>query len=163
MTARIVPLLPRHVRGFHAALDGVAREGRFLAMTEAPPLAAARRFIRNGVAAGSLQFVALIDDTVVGWCDISRLPHAAQRHSGTLGMGVVAAQRGRGIGRALLDATLARADETGLMRVELRVRNDNVPAIRLYERSGFEVEGTCRRYLQHEGAYYDALIMARLR
>ena len=23
--------------------------------------------------------------------------------------------------------------------------------------------GTCRRYLQHEGAYYDALIMARLR
>jgi hypothetical protein len=94
MTTRIVPLLPRHVRGFHAALDGIAREGRFLAMTEAPPLAAARRFIRNGVAAGSLQFVALIDDTVVGWCDISRLPHAAQRHSGTLGMGVVAAQRG---------------------------------------------------------------------
>ena len=43
------------------------------------------------------------------------------------------------------------------------MRTDNLPAIRLYEHSGFEVEGTCRRYLQHEGTYYDALIMARLR
>ena len=163
MTARIVPLLPRHARGFHAALDDVAREGRFLAMTEAPPLAAARRFIRNGVTAGSVQFVALVEETVVGWCDISRLTWSTRRHSGTLGMGVVAGQRGRGIGRALLDATLARADETGLTRVELRVRIDNLPAIRLYEHCGFEVEGTCRRYLQHEGTYYDALIMARLR
>ena len=109
MTARIVPLLPRHVRGFHAALDSVAREGRFLAMIEAPPLAAARRFVRNGTAAGSVQFVALVDEVVVGWCDISRLAWIAQRHSGTLGMGVIAPQRGRGVGRALLDATLARA------------------------------------------------------
>jgi RimJ/RimL family protein N-acetyltransferase len=163
MAVRIVPLLPRHVRGFHEALDSVAREGRFLAMVEAPPLAAARRFVRNGAAAGSVQFVALVEDAVVGWCDISRLAWVTQRHSGTLGMGVIAARRGRGIGRALLEAALARADEVGLTRVELRVRTDNAAAIRLYERCGFEVEGTCRRYLVHEGRAHDALIMARLR
>ena len=163
MAVRIVPLLPRHVRGFHEALDSVAREGRFLAMIEAPPLDAARRFVRNGIATGSVQFVALVENTVVGWCDISRLAWITRRHSGTLGMGVIATQRGRGIGRSLLETTLARADEVGITRVELRVRTDNTAAIQLYERCGFAVEGTCRRYLVHEGRSHDALIMARLR
>jgi RimJ/RimL family protein N-acetyltransferase len=163
MTVRIVPLLPRHLRGFHAALDSVAREGRFLAMIEAPPLDATRRFLRNGTAAGSVQLVALVDDTVVGWCDVSRAAWNTRRHSGTLGMGVIASHRGRGIGRALLETTLARAGEAGITRVELRVRTDNTAAIRLYERCGFEVEGTCRRYLVHDGRSHDALLMARLR
>src|SRR5687767_8926123 len=132
MSAAIVPMLPRHVRGFHEALDSVARERRYLAMVEAPPLAAARRFIRNGIAAGSVQFVALVESAVVGWCDIARLAWVTQRHGGTLGMGLVAAHRGRGLGRALLEATLARADAVGITRVELRVRTDNEPAIGLY-------------------------------
>jgi hypothetical protein len=36
MQTMIVPLTPNLVRGFHAALDSVAREGRYLAMIEAP-------------------------------------------------------------------------------------------------------------------------------
>ena len=80
MTARIIPMQSRHVRGFHEALDSVAREGRFIAMIEAPPLAAARRFVRNGAAAGSVQLVALVHEAVVGWCDISRFAWLTQRH-----------------------------------------------------------------------------------
>jgi RimJ/RimL family protein N-acetyltransferase len=164
MSATIVPMLPRHVRGFHAALDSVAREGRYLALAEAPPLPAARRFIRNSIAGGSVLFVALVDDSVVGWCDVARLGWITQRHSGTLGMGVVAAHRGRGLGRALLAATLERADEVGITRVELRVRVDNEPAIRLYRAFGFVTEGRCRDYLRFAaGEHHDAWLMARVR
>ena len=164
MSAAIVPMLPRHVRGFHEALDSVARERRYLAMVEAPPLAAARRFIRNGIAAGSVQFVALVESAVVGWCDIARLAWVTQRHGGTLGMGLVAAHRGRGLGRALLEATLARADAVGITRVELRVRTDNEPAIGLYRSCGFVTEGRCQDYLRFEhDDRHDVWLMARVR
>ena len=163
MDAEIVPITPQLVRGFHAALDSVAREGRWLAMIEAPSLAAARSFVRNGAKTGAVHYVALVGRQVIGWCDVNRTRHAMQRHSGTLGMGIVAGFRGRGIGRALMTATLSDADALGLTRVELRVRTDNAAAIRLYERFGFVVEGNCRNYLHSHGAYHDALIMARLR
>ena len=78
-------------------------------------------------------------------------------------MGIVSGHRARGVGNALLSASLADADSIGLTRVELRVRTDNAAAIHLYEKSGFVTEGTCRKYLHSEGRYHDTLIMARLR
>jgi len=42
------------------------------------------------------------------------------------------------------------------------VRVDNAPAIALYRRFGFTAEGTCVRYLRMDGAWFDALLMARL-
>jgi RimJ/RimL family protein N-acetyltransferase len=163
MQTMIVPMTPKLVRGFHAALDSVAREGRWLAMLEAPSLDAARRFVRNGAKAGAIHHVALVDDLVIGWCDVNRPPFPTQRHSGTLGMGIVEGHRGHGVGTALLAATLDAADKIGLTRIELRVRTDNEVAIRLYLRFGFVTEGSCRQYLRVAGQYHDTLIMARLR
>jgi ribosomal-protein-alanine N-acetyltransferase len=68
------------------------------------------------------------------------------------------AWRGRGVGRALLDALLARADEAHA-QVFLEVRTDNAPAIALYEKHGFSRIGLRRRYYQPSGA--DAYTMSR--
>ena len=48
-------------------------------------------------------------------------------------------------------------------RLELEVYADNEPAIRLYERFGFEREGVLRQYAYRNGQLADALYMARLR
>jgi len=48
-------------------------------------------------------------------------------------------------------------------RIEIEVYTDNVPAIALYEKHGFVVEGTCRNYAFRDGRYVDAHVMARLR
>jgi ribosomal protein S18 acetylase RimI-like enzyme len=48
--------------------------------------------------------------------------------------------RGRGAGRAMLDAAEALARTRGLRYVSLMVTNDNTPARALYERSGFMTE-----------------------
>jgi L-phenylalanine/L-methionine N-acetyltransferase len=45
----------------------------------------------------------------------------------------------------------------------LTVYTDNERAIRLYQRFGFETEGTHRGYALKAGVYADALVMARLR
>ena len=162
MSWQVVPVERRHVAGFREVLDGVARERRYLAFLEAPPPARIRRFVLDGLRAGISQHVAVDDERVVGWCDVVPKSHDTLRHSGTLGMGVAASHRGIGVGTALLRATLEGAVARGLTRIELVVRTDNVPAIELYRRHGFELEGRLRRYVMVDGVAYDALQMARL-
>jgi ribosomal protein S18 acetylase RimI-like enzyme len=162
MACQVVPLEKHHIAGFHAVLDGVARERRWLAFLQAPPPARLRRFVLDNQRLGAVHCVALDNEQVVGWCDVIPKPFATQRHSGTLGMGIAATHRGRGIGTALLGATLAAAFARDLERIELIVRADNAAAIGLYRRAGFLQEGQLRRYLIVDGVAFDALQMARL-
>ncbi|PZQ70540.1 MAG: GNAT family N-acetyltransferase, partial [Variovorax paradoxus] len=62
-------------------------------------------------------------------------------HIGTVGMGLRPEARGQGLGRALLQAALARAWDCGFTRIELTVREDNHRARALYESLGFAHEG----------------------
>lgn len=159
---RITPLAPRHIAGFREALDAVARERRFLALTEAPPLAKVRRFLLESIRNGATHFVALDGDTVIGWCDVRPKTHETMRHSGVLGMGVLRGYRAHGLGRQLLSTTLEVAQAGAISRIELTVRADNVPAIALYRRHGFATEGVCRRSMRVDGEFHDTLIMAKL-
>jgi L-phenylalanine/L-methionine N-acetyltransferase len=72
--------------------------------------------------------------------------------------------QGRGIGRQLLQALLAIADnDLGLVRVELLVFPDNDGAVRLYESLGFAHEGVKRKCARRQGRLVNALTMARIR
>jgi ribosomal protein S18 acetylase RimI-like enzyme len=50
---------------------------------------------------------------------------------------VEAAERGRGVGRALLEAIEARAAELGATRLQLVADRDNAPALAFYARIGW--------------------------
>jgi len=163
LDVRIVPIARQYLAGFHSALDRVAREGRHLAMLEAPSYTRTRRFVLDSLKSGAIHVVAVAGhDEVIGWCDLRPKSMATQRHSAVLGMGLVAPYRGMGLGTRLLAATLEAAGQAGLQRAELIVRADNAPAIALYRRFGFELEGTLRDYLRVGGASHNALQMARL-
>ncbi len=71
--------------------------------------------------------------------------------------------QGKGVGTALMEAALDLADNwLNLTRIELRVYVDNAAAIALYEKFGFEVEGTHRRLAFRDGEYVDSYSMARV-
>ncbi len=161
MGVEIVQIQRRHIAGFRDLLDGVARERRWLAYLEAPPLPRIRRFVLNGLRNGMAHYVAIDDGRIVGWCDVNPKTHETQRHSGVLGMGVAVDYRGRGIGTALLTEAVDAALARGLSRIELVVRADNDAAIALYERHRFEHEGRLRDYMVVDGVSFDALLMAR--
>jgi putative acetyltransferase len=121
-----------------------------------------RKFVESRPA-GHVSLVALIGDGIVGSAGLDPFP-GRRSHAGHLGMGVHDDYVGQGIGAALLRALLDTADNwLNLRRLELTVYVDNAPAIALYERHGFEVEGTLRDYAFRDGAFVDALAMARLR
>ena len=115
---------------------------------------------------GLYSLVACVEREVVGSLGLETFPARwRMRHVGSIGMAVRDDWQGKGVGTALMEAALDLADNwLNLTRIELRVYADNAAAaIALYEKFGFEVEGTHRRLAFRDGEYIDAYSMARLK
>jgi len=113
---------------------------------------------------GLYSLVACAEGEVVGNIGLHTSPtRPRMRHVGSIGMAVRDDWQGKGVGTALMGAALDLADNwLNLTRVELRVYVDNAIGIALYEKFGFEIEGTHRRLVFRNGEYVDAYSMARL-
>jgi ribosomal protein S18 acetylase RimI-like enzyme len=158
----IAPIAAEHIESFHRLFDSIARERRYLAALEAPPLESFRSFVLDTIAQGQVRFAALSGGEVVGWCDALPKPLSIHRHVGVLGMGLLPAFRGQGIGRRLLERTLEAGRAGGLSRIELTVREDNPGAIALYQKVGFAAEGVQRNAFKVDGCYHNLIMMAVL-
>jgi L-phenylalanine/L-methionine N-acetyltransferase len=114
---------------------------------------------------GLYSLVACVDDEVVGQSGLHTLPNQPRRrHVGQLGMAVRDDWQGKGVGTALMQALVDLADNwLNLLRLELEVYTDNEPAVRLYTKFGFKIEGTAVRHAFRDGRYVDSYLMARLR
>ena len=127
-----------------------------------PTVASVRKFL-EGVSPDNLLIGAFVDERLVGTAGLHR-SGGRRRHVAGLGMGVADDLTGKGIGTALLRELLDAADNwLDIKRIELTVFHDNETAIRLYERHGFEREGLHRAFAYRDGAYVDAIAMARLK
>jgi L-amino acid N-acyltransferase YncA len=74
---------------------------------------------------------------------------------------VTSAARGRGTGRALLDALVARADATGIWTIQTSVFPENEASVALHERVGFRVVGRRERIAKLDGVWRDTLLLER--
>ncbi|TDV47193.1 ribosomal protein S18-alanine N-acetyltransferase [Actinophytocola oryzae] len=110
------------------------------------------------LTAGHHYVGAYTDGGLVGYAGLSVRGRPGDAEASVHTIGVDPAWQGKGIGRALLEALLARADESAAP-VYLEVRTDNAAAIGLYEAHGFTRIGFRRRYYWPSGA--DAYTMAR--
>lgn len=141
MNALVVATEEAHLADLYTVIDSVAREGKYLAFTKAPPLEHSLAFYQGLLKAGSPYFVAVAGTKVVGWCDVSFLMGESRAHIGVLGIGLLPEFRHQGLGRKLMEAAIAKSWSKGLTRIELNVREDNHNAKALYESLGFETEG----------------------
>ena len=111
-----------------------------------PPSAAVvtpAEIARLAARPGHLLLVAVIEGAVVGYAhaEVQESPGTPyKRPSAALhlhAMGVSAAHRGRGAGRALVGAVRSEGAARGLPEVSLDVYAFNTAALTLYEREGF--------------------------
>ena len=92
-------------------------------------------------SADSLMLLAKDGEVIVGNASLSRLPRRMS-HRGDISVAVAKEYWNKGIGRKLMEETIAFAKEHGFSVIDLQVRSDNVSAIHLYEKLGFRKIGT---------------------
>lgn len=153
---------PGDAEAFHRIFTGP----RVVAGTLQLPLLSLER-VRTRVTEptdGRYQLAACVDQEVVGTITLHTATQQRRRHVGEIGMAVRDDWQNRGVGSALMQAALDLADNwLNLVRIELEVYTDNAAGIALYQKFGFEIEGTLRSYAFRNGQYVDAYAMARLR
>ncbi len=110
------------------------------------------------------RFVAVEDGEVVGWIAVS--PTSSREcYAGVVENSVYVAEtaRGRGVGRALMDALLASTDAAGIWTIETGVFPENEATLALHERAGFRVVGRRERISQLGGIWRDTMLLERRR
>jgi putative acetyltransferase len=113
---------------------------------------------------GMIRLVAEVDGRVIGVSTLHPNHRPRMQHMAGCGVGVHPNYWNKGAGSALMAAIVDLADNwLDLKRIELEVYVDNAAAIHLYEKFGFVIEGTKRKYAFREGEYVDTHVMARVR
>jgi len=109
--------------------------------------------------------VACIESEIVAMGGLDLFPKSPRRrHAGHIGLAVHDKWQSKGVGSALMRALIDLADNwLDLSRLELSVFTDNEPALKLYKKLGFVVEGTHKKFAFRDGKYVDAYTMARVR
>ncbi|GAC1335442.1 MAG: ribosomal protein S18-alanine N-acetyltransferase [Beijerinckiaceae bacterium] len=80
------------------------------------------------------------------------LSRQAAGEAEVLSVAVAKSERGKGVGRALMSAHLARLAAAGVATVFLEVDAGNASAIALYRRLGFDTVGERKSYYRRQGA-----------
>ncbi|CAB3785007.1 GNAT family N-acetyltransferase [Paraburkholderia fynbosensis] len=103
------------------------------------------------------------DTPLIGVVGLARNPRERERHkAAVVGTYVAPEAAGRGVGRALLNELLARAERVdGLRQLQLMVDSSNEAARKLYESMGFRQYGREVDGLNVDGVFYDTDLMMR--
>jgi len=124
----------------------------------------ARQRLGEAPPPGLHRLVAMDNGRWVGLIVIHQHQNPRMIHSGGLGMMVHPDYWSLGIGSRLMEGILDITDNwLDLRRVELEVNTDNPAAIHLYQKFGFEIEGTHTLHAFGNGRWTDSYFMARLR
>lgn len=125
-------------------------------------------FIKRAIAGEGMQqcvvgIIDLVDGALCGIAYLRDIDWISRNAAFGLMIGRRDRQR-RGIGRRALRLMLQHGfDVLNLERIYLYVVEYNLPALRLYETSGFAYEGTFRKHIALGGQRFDLLAMGMLR
>ena len=163
---RIVPADPARAQAALAFGRAVAAETDFLhrlPVERAPDAASMETVLRQFAGAGNcLLLHAWHGDCIVGEAGLQGGSLERTRHVASLGIAVLRAYWGQGIGRALVLGLEDFAREAGILRIELSVMVHNARARSLYQRLGYEEEGVLRWAARIDGTLIDEVAMAKI-
>jgi len=107
--------------------------------------------------------VAEEDGALVGWAGVSEYgDRCIYGGVGEFGIYVAREARGRGVGRALLEALCAAAEGDGRYKLVGKIFPENQGSLALCRALGFREVGLHRRHGQLEGRWRDVMVVERL-
>ena len=127
-------------------------------ITQPKVMAAWVRAIERGV---TTTLLAWDGDAVIGCAAIFRDPHSWSPHVGELRVLTSRATRGRGVGRAMIQACFAIMLQTGIEKITAQMTLDQEGAIAVFESLGFRSEGVLHEQVQdQDGRRHDIVILS---
>ena len=141
-------------------LDHVSRESDYLTFGPGefdPDVVKEAAFIDSCYSSvNKLYLLGMLDNMVVAVLHFAGGGRLRTRHSGELSISVLKKYWDIGIGSALLDYLSEWANDNGIIKkINLRVRQDNQRAIKLFEKKGFKKEGILRKEIFTNNHYID--------
>ena len=121
-----------------------------------------RSRIEGGLSGGDLILVAEEDGAIAGFLWAERGQPRRIAHTAYIVDGIREPYRGRGLGTGFFHRLDEWARANGVLRLELTVECANSAALRLYEKSGFAIEGVRRGSMLVDGALVDEYYMAKV-
>jgi L-amino acid N-acyltransferase YncA len=109
-----------------------------------------------------LELVAVEGRKVMGWAAAGRVSDrcvyaGVAEHS----VYVDPSRRGRGVGKALLDALIHAAEDKGIWTLQSGIFPENTASLALHDRCGFRVVGVRQRVGCHFGRWRDVVMVER--
>lgn len=157
-TVQITAMLPEHAADVLAIYQAGIDEGQATFETTAPgweAFDATRLPEHRHVALGA-------DGRVLGWVAVSAVSSRCV-YAGVVEHSVYVHPdaRGRGVGRALLEALIASTEAAGIWTIASGIFPENVASLALHQRAGFREVGVRERIGQHRGIWRDVLLIER--
>ena len=121
-----------------------------------------KAMINQSVNGDNLLLIATEDDNIIGFLSAQRGILRKIKHTAYIVVGIREKFRGKGIGKRLFCDLDLWAKENNISRLELTVMCPNSIAKQLYEKNGFEVEGTKRNAIFMNGKYIDEYYMSKI-
>lgn len=149
-------------------MQKVARETDFLTLNSPNPpqneLKEVTQVEQLCQSLNTLILVALADEEIIGLASIKGEEGSNTSHIGEVGISVARDYWGIGLGQLLIGELITWAEALGnLKRLELRVQIRNERAVHLYQKLGFEIEGTLKNAaFTAEGDLVDVYMMGLL-
>lgn len=110
-----------------------------------------------------LMIIAEVGGKVIGSCALAGSTRRRTRHCASFGIAIEKEYCGIGIGGKMMEAGIDWARNHGISRITLQVDTNNLRAISLYMKYGFEVEGTLRNDKRlADGTFVNSYTMALL-
>lgn len=114
-------------------------------------------YIRNT----SLILVAEIDDKIVGCATLQKGGSARTKHVALFGITILKEYTGIKLGSMLMAKVIEWAEKNEVEKIELEVFAENIPAIKLYEKFGFVIEGRKAKNIKVNDRYIDILLYGK--
>ncbi|MCL7747130.1 GNAT family N-acetyltransferase [Halalkalibacter alkaliphilus] len=142
------------------SVSSIIEQGTYIQKERVRTVEEEEAFIEEMKESGNMYIVVEVNGAVRGIARVIRGELEMKRHTGLFRTWLHEDAQGKGIGKKVMEYTLAWCNREYLHKLCLTVFASNKVAISLYEKAGFVTEGIQKEQAYLNGAYDDELFMA---
>lgn len=143
---------------YNDLINSINQERLYFLNTNTKSLQSTIQHVEKLISNQEIYCFAMINNNIIGYCNVIKQPILYNSHVGTLGMGIIKEYRGQQIGTHMLQTCIQQA-KTSLEKIELEVFASNTHAISLYKKFSFQEEGRKLKTRFIDGKYDDIVLM----